>query len=135
MRYLTNSDISTLIQDVNLNQILNNDSTIMDAAVEIGIAEARSYLIQKYLFDEEMVLTGSSRDTQMVQTITDIALFHVHTRLSPRNIPEIREKRYDNAIAWLKACAKGNVTPALAERATDGKMFRWGSEGKITNNY
>ena len=135
MRYITTGDCQTLIQDMNLNQILNNDSTIMDAAVEIGIAEARSYLVQKYLFDEELLLTGATRDTQIVQTIIDIALFHVHSRIAPRNIPELREKRYDNAIAWLKACGKGNVTPGIIERTTDGKMIRWGSSTKYTNNF
>jgi phage gp36-like protein len=135
MRYLVQQDLSTLIQDSNLNQIINNDSTILDAAVEIGIAEARSYLIQKYKFDEEIGLTASSRDTQMVQTITDITLYHIHSRIAPRNIPDLRIKRYDVAIGWLKACAYGDVTPGITEKDTVGKMIRWGSVPKNNNNY
>lgn len=51
---------------------------------------------------------GDTRNKQMVNYMIDIVLYHLHSRIAPRNIPDLRVKRYDDAIAWLKQCAKGD---------------------------
>ena len=135
MAYVTQTDFALLIQDVNLQQIINNNTAIIDQAVLVGIGEARSYLIQKYKFDDEMLKTGNNRDSQLLNYIIDLSLYHLHSRIAPRNIPELRQTRYDNAIEWLKMCSLGNVTPRLEEISTDGKVIRWGSQTKNTNSY
>jgi phage gp36-like protein len=135
MSYLTNKDFSLLIQDVNLQQIINENEAIRQQAELTAIGEARSYLIQKYLFDEELAKTGNARDPQLLNYIIDIALYHLHSRISPRNIPELRITRYDNAIAWLKMCALGEVTPKLEIQPTTGRMIQWGSNERNTNIY
>ena len=135
MSYLTNKDFSLLIQDVNLQQIINENEAIRQQAELTAIGEARSYLIQKYLFDEELAKTGNARDPQLLNYIIDIALYHLHSRISPRNIPELRITRYKNAIAWLKMCALGNVTPKLEIQPTTGRFIQWGSNERNTNIY
>lgn len=49
-----------------------------------------------------------NRNQQMVNYMIDVVLYHLHSRIAPRNIPDIRVKRYDDSIAWLKQCAKGD---------------------------
>ena len=135
MAYVNNDDFLLSIQDSNLQQIIQSNPAVLDQAVLVSIGEARSYLIQKYLFDEELTKTGTDRDSQLLNYITDLAVYHLHTRIAPRNIPQLRQTRYDNAIEWLKMCATGEVTPKLSEITTDGKIIRWGSQIKNTNIY
>lgn len=135
MSYLNSSDFNLLIQDANLQQIINQNEAIRQQAELTAIGEARSYLIQKYLFDEELLKTGTDRDSQLLNYIIDIALYHLHSRIAPRNIPELRISRYENAIAWLKMCSLGEVTPKLALQPTTGRFIQWGSNEKNTNIY
>jgi len=135
MSYLNNKDFLLLIQDSNLQQIINENEAIRQQAELTAIGEARSYLIQKYLFDDELVKVGTARDPQLLNYIIDIALYHLHSRIAPRNIPELRITRYENAIAWLKMCALGEVTPRLEIQPTTGRFIQWGSNEKNVNIY
>ena len=135
MAYVTNDDYNLLIQDVNLQQIISSNVAIREQAELVAIGEARSYLIQKYKFDEELLKTSTDRDPQLLNYIIDLAVYHLHSRISPRNIPELRMTRYDNAVAWLKMCAMGDVTPKLEIQDTAGRILRWGSQQKNQNNF
>lgn len=79
---------------------------------------------------------GDNRDQQMVLYFIDITLYHVHSRIAPRNIPEIREKRYHAAIDWLVMCARGGVTPELPVlQPRQGGRIRYGGQAKAQNFY
>lgn len=83
-------------------------------------------------------LAGDNRNQQMVNYLIDIVLYHLHSRISPRNIPELRVKRYDDAIAWLKQCAKGDyITGGLPLlQPKQGSRIRHGASlSKQYNNY
>lgn len=119
-----------------MQQIINTNEAIRDQANLLAISEARSYLIQKYDIDLELTKTGAARDQQILSTIIDISLFHLHSRIAPRNIPELRQTRYDNAIAWLKMCAFGEITPALQKLVPEsGMRIRYGGNEKNINIY
>lgn len=136
MAYLNTTDYLLQIQDVNLQQIINSNIAIRENADLLAEAEARSYLIQKYDFDAELAKTGTNRDPQLLAYIIDIALFHLHSRIAPRNVPELRQTRYDNAIAWLKMCAFGDVTPKLLVKTpAQGNRIRYGGNVKKINQY
>jgi phage gp36-like protein len=136
MAYLSPTDYTLQIQDVNLQQIINSNVAIRENAELLAEAEARSYLIQKYNFDAEMLKIGTARDPQLLAYIIDIALFHLHSRIAPRNVPELRQTRYENAVAWLKMCAYGDVTPKLEViTPAQGNRIRYGGNTKNTNQY
>lgn len=81
-------------------------------------------------------LSGDDRNGLIVQKTIDIALYHLHAAIAPRNIPELRTKRYDDAIAFLKDCAIGNVTldsPLL--EPIQGRRIRYGGSIKNINSY
>lgn len=79
---------------------------------------------------------GDNRSQQLVLYIIDIALYHVHSRISPRNIPDLRVKRYDDAIKWLKMAAKGDITPNLPMiKPEQGQRIRFGGGIKLINSY
>ena len=79
---------------------------------------------------------GDNRSQQLLTTVVDIALYHVHSRISPRNIPDLRVKRYDDACKWLKMAARGEITPSLpALQPPQGGRIRYGGNTKLINSY
>jgi hypothetical protein len=79
---------------------------------------------------------GDNRSQQMVATIVDITLYHVHSRIAPRNIPELRIDRYHHAIDWLEKAAKGTITAALPLlKPRQGARIRYGGQIKNSNSY
>jgi hypothetical protein len=79
---------------------------------------------------------GDNRNPQLVNYLIDIALYHVHTRIAPRNIPELRVKRYDDAIKWLKMAGRGEITAALSLiQPKTGARIRFGGKIKNVNTY
>lgn len=159
MAYLTTSDYLLQIQDVNLQQIINSNEAIRDQANLLAVAEARSFLISKYNIDTELAKTGSARDPQLLSKIVDIALYHLHQRIAPRNIPELRVNNYmglpehatvvqgkvrypmHSALGWLQACVDGtDITPNLtllvdADGNKLGNQIRSGGNKKNINSY
>lgn len=95
------------------------------------------YAVSETIPTQEGFFTAKeTRDAQMVMYCCDIVLYHLHTRIAPRNIPELRVKRYEDAIAWLQMCAKGDVTPNLPLlQPKQGSRIRWGSAIKQGNSY
>lgn len=81
-------------------------------------------------------LSGDDRSGLIVQKTIDITLYHLHASIAPSNIPELRNKRYEDAIMFLKDCANGNITldsPLLEPK--QGHRIRWGGNIKNNNTY
>ena len=79
---------------------------------------------------------GDNRSQQMVMFMIDITLYHLHARISPRNIPDLRVKRFDEAVHWLEAAGKGKITANLPLRQVhSGSRIRFGGNVKHVNNY
>lgn len=86
---------------------------------------------------------GDSRNQQIVLYLLDITLYHLHSRINPRNIPDLRKERYDGngpnqvggAIGWLKKVNSGDVTADLPNISPQqGVSISWGvSEGLNSN--
>lgn len=97
---------------------------------------------------------GDNRDQTILQKVVDIALYHLHTNIAPRNIPNHRIARYIGnadfhdgrngavfpsycALGWLQACARGDVTPTLPLLPTatisSGKRIRYGGDVRNSN--
>lgn len=88
------------------------------------------------------------RNKQIVMYLIDITLFHLHSSINPRNIPELRRQRYNGddpketggAIGWLKNVNKGMLNPNLPtyddSTGTDlNNPIRFGSKPKMNNSY
>nr|WP_298656375.1 phage protein Gp36 family protein [uncultured Flavobacterium sp.] len=86
--------------------------------------------------DTTKYTAGDNRNQQLVEYMVDVILFRLHSRIAPHNIPELRERRYDDVISWLKNVAKGeNITADIARiQPTSGARIRWGSALPKQNN-
>lgn len=75
--------------------------------------------------DINLWVEGDNRNAQIKTCLIDIALYQLHSRINPRNIPDLRRIRYDGdsesqmggAIGWLKNVANGLVNADLPEIA------------------
>lgn len=79
---------------------------------------------------------GDNRDVMLVQAILDLSIWRLHSRISPNNIPELREKAKNSAFEWLNACNAGkiNVNIQLLQ-PLQGSSLSWGSSPKLINKY
>ena len=80
-----------------------------------------------------------AEDPQLLKTyVIDIALYIAHSRIQPRNIPEWREQRRDNAIEYLIKVSKGkDITMNLPIYSdTDiGQRISYGGNDRQVNIY
>lgn len=89
-------------------------------------------------------LTGSTweqkdgRSQVILGLVVDLTLYELHSRINPRNIPEHRLVRWEEALGMLEKIQDNKVDLSLprptipASGATqDGLSFRWGSTVKF----
>lgn len=79
---------------------------------------------------------GDNRSQQILSTTIDIALYHLHSRISPNNTPQLRVDRYDHAKEWLVMASRSEVTADLTRiQPNQGGRIRWGGNVKTINSY
>jgi hypothetical protein len=101
-----------------------------------GVATPYSVVAGTLPTDTTKWTKGDNRSVQIVQKVFDICLFHLHSRIAPRNIPALRDNRYKMAIDWLVMAGQGQITAdiPLLQPKRDGRI-RWGGQVKRINDY
>ncbi len=138
MAFLTDNDYKTLIKTDILAVVTRQDASIRPAAERIAQSQIESYLRHKYDVQTTFAATGEERSADLVMYMMDITLYHMHSAVSPQQIPDLRVKRYDDAIEWLKAVASGKLTanfPLLPVPETPTGGLLWGSQERVNNYY
>jgi hypothetical protein len=132
---LTHTDLLNALTYANLppTNILPDDPTYGASYWGVGIP----YVITGVLpTDTDVWTKGDNRSQQMVMVVIDITLYHIHSRIAPRNIPELRMIRYESAKEWLNKCNLGELSPDLPLLPIQNfNRIRWGGNTKTTNIY
>jgi phage gp36-like protein len=135
MPFLTETDYSVQIRSEILTTVKNTDA--LPKAELSAQAEMESYL--RVRFDVANVFNKEDleRNPIVLMYLVDIVLYHLHTNISPRNIPELRGIRYEAAINWLKMVAKGDLNPDLPTLPDDNAeyLFSGGSNSKYSQHW
>jgi len=131
MSYLTQSDYDRAIKDHRLQQIIEQDLTILDDASDTAEAIIRDYLNSRYDVDDVFSKTGSNRHKQVVRWALMIALYIIYDRIEDALVPERIIKNYDDTLKHLERISDAKVE-ALLPRLQDADgdditKFRWGS--------
>jgi len=113
MKFIEKKDIENLIKSNILDDITQNNNEILNDLELVAIDEIDSYIGAKYNTKDTFNKTGDDRNRFFVNLITDILLYHLHSRLTPSSIPIIRQERYDKAISYLYEVGKGIITPNI----------------------
>lgn len=135
--FLTPEELKTHLYGENVDEITRDDDTITESAVDGAISEAKGYL-GDYNTDTIFGATGLNRNALLLIFVKDIAVWHLINLSNPGIDFELRQKRYDAAIAWLKGVQKGIVTPDLPKNAiseTNPGTISYGSNPKRTQHY
>lgn len=80
------------------------------------------------------------RSAKIVSMTVDLSLYHLHSRINPRNIPDIRGIRRDDSVKWLEQTRDMKNNPSFlpivtSDDGTDGLKIKWSSNDKQTNSY
>ena len=108
--YLNVDEIYTHLYEESIEAISGNDERLLLAAISGAIVESKGYL---HAFDREAIFSkvGEERDPLLLIWLKDIAVWHYINIARPAIDFDVRERRYDAAIAWLKGVQKGDIVP------------------------
>lgn len=139
MIYLTINDFKPFIEDIILNQVIQNNPALLDTIELMAIDEIKSYLETRFNTNDIFSKTGNNRHSIVVMLLVDIVLYHLHSRVAPRNISQIRTERYNQAIDYLKNAALGTIQPPLPLKLDTNNnpddRFKWGSNDKLFQRF
>ena len=135
--FTTKAELKTHMNIDSIDVITGDDDTIVEAAIDAGVMEAKGYLSR---FDTLAVFnaTGLNRNTLLLTFIKDICVWHLMVLSNYQADVEFRKARYERAISWLKSVQKGDVVPDLPERTVSDDqpaVITRGSNTKRGNHF
>lgn len=139
MPFVTSDDYLIQIKTDNLNQITGYTDAVRLAAELAALEEMQSYIRNRYDVANVFNKTGANRNPLILMYLIDMVLYHVHSRCTPRNIPQIRIDRYDAALLWLEKVNDGKLAVDLPKVVdTDSnpiQNFKIGSNPKLGHQW
>lgn len=136
--YITAEELTDGIHAESLTAITRGDNSKATKAIDDAMAMVRSYLCVRYDIEAEYAKTGNARDGMTVKLVRDIAIYYCYEGSSPVNMPETREKAYDDAIAFLKSVqAEKAAMPGLArlDGSKGSNYVKYGGNRKRRNKW
>jgi phage gp36-like protein len=139
MPYLTPSEINThLYGEVNTENS-RGDNTLLQAAMNAAIEEARGYLTA-YDINAVFEREGDTRNPILLLYVKDITVWHYIQLANPSVDMQLRLERYEKAIKWLEKVQSGKTNPNLPYPAVPppdepNNYMKWGSIYKRNNNF
>jgi phage gp36-like protein len=132
MAFITDEDYTVQTKSEILNLLDDTEEkTDLRKAERMAIDEIKSYISGRYNVAAIFGAEGEQRDMFLVMIVLDIALYHLWSGRSPRNMPTHRKTRYDDAMAWLVDVGQGDIKTDLP--ALEGDNFN--SEIRIYSKY
>lgn len=113
MAFLTTTDYKDQIQDDILAQVIEEQNDYLAAAERKAQAEMTGYLNVRYEVAAIFAQSGEGRNAEIVMYMVDLVLYHLHSRISPGQVPELRRERYNEAKRWLEWVSQGKLEPML----------------------
>lgn len=139
MPFLTTTEINTHLYGEVVTEINRADVTILQAAIDAAISEAKGYL-RAYDTDTIFDATGDDRNPILLLYVKDCAVWHYLQLANPAVDMAIRLTRYEKAIDWFKMVQSGKTNPDLPYPAVTppdepNNYMKWGGIAKRNNNY
>ncbi len=139
--YISPRELETHLYRENIDVISREDETNLMAAIDAAIQEAYGYL-GSYDRDKIFGARGKERNALLLVFVKDIAVWHFVNLCNAGTDLQLRQDRYERAVAWLRQVQKGDVTPALpvVDEDGDGKPdtageYIYGSNPKRQQHY
>ncbi len=112
MAFLTPEEMQTHLYKENIDIIAREDVTIVTAAIDAAIEEASGYL---GAYDRQQIFAaeGSERNALLLIFVKDIAVWHFVNLCNAGTDLQLRQDRYERAVAWLRSVQKSETKPNL----------------------
>lgn len=151
--FLDPSELKTTMYEYQVNQIVENDSTIVISAINTAIDEVKSYLMPnnqsewrdgRPLYDVEAIFseTGEDRNALILAHTKTVAQWWILDLSNVDILHEQVKERYDRSIEYLQKVNNGEVTvhglPTLdptEDNIANRQPFRMGSRNKFNHTY
>lgn len=137
--FIQEEELRSVAYNYQLEQIVENDATILQMAIEAATEEVRGYLSSRYDTTAAFAATGADRNPLLVEITKDIALWYIIRLSNVDIIYEPVKERYDRAVQWLDRVASGRITPNLPAATDDNGEYlqpmRYGSMPKQQYDY
>ena len=137
--YISVEELTSGIHSEALAAITRGDNTKAVQAIEDAMAMVRSYLCVRYDIDAEFAKQpGQGRDSMTVKLVRDIAIYYCYEGSSPVNMPESRQKSFDDAVAFLKSVqAEKAAMPGLVrlDGSKGSNYVKYGGNRKRRNKW
>lgn len=144
MPIITQADLATNIYAEIITEISRSDSTVVTAAINAAVNEAKMYLarfdlLQLFGTDEAQPVV---QDEYLKSLVKDIACWHLVRLANPGVDLATYRTAYQDAIAALKAIMAGAAQPSgwpyidtTEETTPPGDSISWQSNPKRNNYY
>lgn len=133
MPFLTDPDYLDQIKASQLTTLTDGVTSVRLTAEAAAEAQMRSRLAVRYAVDSIFSATGNSRNAEVVMYMVDMVLYHLHSRINPGQVPELRKERYADALDWLNKVSAGDFLPDLpkvgdadGDGVDDKNVVQWG---------
>lgn len=124
--FITLEDYDASIHREILDSLLRNgamqDSAVVEICEDRAVSEMRSYLSKAYDCDMIFGQRGTDRHPLILMMAVDVAVYHIFSQHNPYKMSQIRKDRYDRAVKWMEAVAKGGITVDGAPRLPEHKL-------------
>ena len=111
--FLTPEELETHLYRESIQTIDRMEESILLSAIEAAVQEASGYL---GAYDRDRIFhirSYKERNALLLLFVKDIAVWHFVNLCNAGCDLDLREKRYDRAVSWLRQVQKGEVTPDL----------------------
>ena len=136
--YISVEELTSGIHSEALAAITRGDDLKAVQAIVDAMAMVRSYLCVRYDIEAEYAKTGAGRDSMTVKLVRDIAIYYCYEGSSPVNMPETRQKSFDDAVAFLKSVqAEKAAMPGLVrlDGSKGSNYVKYGGNRKRRNKW
>lgn len=138
MAFISRPDLGQSIYPEIRDLLARFSEAIVEEKCAVAEAEIETWLAAKCHIRPELEKTQNARNKLLVQTAVDMAIYHLYV-LAGTAIPNIRVKRYEDAIERLKHIAKGQIilagvppAPSIGDDAPQVSGVAFGGHTKRT---
>lgn len=125
-RFLKNDDYQTQIRTEILTITAGGlDDPKLLQAERAAVGQMKQHMTDRIDVDTIFSKIDDERDDFIIMTLIDMALYHLYAGSAPRDIPEHRSTRYEDALKWLRKVQNGAVAdlPTLEEYEGEIRIF------------
>ncbi len=130
--FVEKAEFKTIIQLSTLDHLTGSDDSIVSEMVAEAVAEMKCYLASRYETVTIFSAVAEERNKTIVMYLKDMVLYHICSRKHAMVMPIIRAKRYEAALAWLKAVQAQEINPVNLNQTI--AIVKNGSNNKRNNH-